>query len=129
MGDTWHSFELGILLKALPMAGRLREARLGTDLGPKHCPELSASSFLDQFLIPNRCCVIGPCLTKDWKAREWVDVGTGQPNWDTLKSHFGERIFRWTCTFPMIGESNRSLKLVTLLEVSMCKANRRNLYV
>lgn len=59
----------------------------------------SYDHFLQNHLLPNRPALIGPALTKDWRARkEWVEPTNAngahtpamQPRLDYLREQFGE---------------------------------------
>ncbi|KAF9158726.1 JmjC domain-containing protein 4 [Mortierella sp. AD011] len=46
----------------------------------------SYKTFLEQYLEPNLPVIIGPDLTKHWRARlQWVSHDTGKPNFDHLR--------------------------------------------
>ncbi|KAF9209644.1 JmjC domain-containing protein 4 [Haplosporangium sp. Z 27] len=56
------------------------------------CP--SYKTFLEQYLEPNIPVIIGPDLTKHWRARlQWVCPDTGKPNFVNLKEQL--------CTTPV----------------------------
>ncbi|KAF9432994.1 hypothetical protein BGZ76_010020 [Entomortierella beljakovae] len=47
---------------------------------------ISYNEFLELYLEPNIPVIIGPDLTKHWRARQqWVNSETGKPNFDNLK--------------------------------------------
>lgn len=51
-----------------------------------HATPLSYKQFFDHFLEPNLPVIVGPDLTKHWRARQqWVSADTGKPNFGALR--------------------------------------------
>jgi hypothetical protein len=69
----------------------LVEARKVTSDSIEYITEpISYWEFFSRFLVPNKPCVFGPAVTKDWLCRkEWVTTD-GKPDFDLLKENFGK---------------------------------------
>ncbi|XP_022079335.1 jmjC domain-containing protein 4-like isoform X2 [Acanthaster planci] len=101
LGFYKHAFRLIVTMAsisrdALKAVLHHDSAKLRCDFEVGEVEYISAGIYYDEFfsrfLIPNKPCVFGPHITREWRAvQEWV-MEDGRPNFDFLAQNFGDAV-------------------------------------